>query len=72
MDKKSVAAVCEKIYKQFPEMKGIQPIIKPQGNDITLLIFHNTFQTSNGQNIQRTVRVVVNQDGKIIKITTSR
>jgi hypothetical protein len=37
-----------------------------------LLTYRNTVKGSNGNNIPRWVRVVVDRKGKILKITTSR
>jgi len=71
MDKQLLTSVCNQIYKRFPEVKGCQPKVLPQ-NTQYLLVFHGTAQTPDGHSIQRTVRAVVNQNGKVSKVTTSR
>jgi hypothetical protein len=72
MEQKIIAAVSREVYHNFPECKGSQPEIRPQGETRHLLIFHGKSVTEDGRTINRTVRVVVDANGKIIKTTTSR
>jgi hypothetical protein len=72
MDSKLLKAACEQIYRQFPEMKGTKPSVSSYSATQYLLIFKTNSKTSDGHNISRSVRVVVNQDGIISKVTTSR
>jgi len=72
MEQKIIAAVSREIYHSFPEVKGSQPEVRPQGQTRSLLIFHGKAVTEDGKTINRTVRVVVDENGKIIKTTTSR
>ena len=72
MDQKIIAAVSREVYKSFPEVKGNQPEVRPQGQTRHLLIFHGKSVTEDGRTINRTVRVVVDMNGKIVKTTTSR
>jgi hypothetical protein len=71
MEKDSVAAICKQIYRQFPEVNGVKPSVKPQGNGY-LLVFHGSAGMGGGKKIERTVRVVAEESGKISKVTTSR
>ena len=64
--------ICKDIYKQFPEVNGIEPKIRQQGSSHHLLIFHGAAETADGRHIPRTVRVVVDDNGSITKVTTSR
>ena len=72
MDQKIISAVTREVYHSFPEVKGSQPEVRPQGQTRHLLIFHGKSITEDGKTIARTVRVVVDDNGKIIKTTTSR
>jgi len=72
MDQKIIASVSSEVYHSFPEVKGSQPEIRPQGQTRNLLIFHGKGVTEDGKTINRTVRVVVDANGKILKTTTSR
>ena len=72
MDQKTIATVSREVYRSFPEVKVSQPEVRPQGETRHLLIFHGKSVTEDGHTINRTVRVVVDVNGKIIKTTTSR
>jgi hypothetical protein len=71
MEKEIVSAICKQIYRQFPEVNGVKPSIKPQGNNY-LLVFHGSADMGGGKKIERNVRVVTDSSGKINKVTTSR
>jgi hypothetical protein len=71
MDSQAISAICKQIYRQFPEVDGVKPSVKPQGNNY-LLVFHGMANMGGGKKIERTVRVVADSAGKISKVTTSR
>jgi len=71
MEKALLKSICTQVYQNYPEFDGLSPKIKSQG-DNTLFIFNNTMKTADGKLIERSIRVVANQSGKIIKMTTSR
>ncbi len=72
MDQQTLDKVCEKVSKRFPETAKKKPKVKPYEGDLSLLIFDFKAKTADGKTMPRTVRVVVNPNGKIIKMTTSR
>lgn len=72
MDAKNKTAVCNSVYRQFPEVKGSSPSVKALPGDKFQLIFHGKVQTEDGKSLPRTVRVVADENGKILKLTTSR
>jgi hypothetical protein len=72
MDKKLMASICNQVYARFPEVKGAAPKLQPFGETGQVLIFKGQVTAADGKAISRVVRVVVSQDGKISKITTSR
>ncbi len=69
-----------RIYHQFPEVAGARPTIRrrpaPPGRALAMptyqLTYRATVTTSNGHRLHRSVRVVVNGLGRILRITTSR
>jgi len=71
MEKNTVTTICKQIYRQFPEVDGVKPSVKPQGNNY-LLVFHGSANMGGGKKIERTVRVVADSAGKISKVSTSR
>ena len=83
MDSKTIQIISNQVYKRFPEVSGKKPRVQPQKTNgagpkkttappTYLLVFRGSGQGPGGKVIPRYVRVVANQKGKIIKITTSR
>lgn len=72
MDKSWLSQVCKQVYRQFPEVDGIHPSQQEQANGQTLLLFKASITTADGKRMQRTIRAVVSETGKILKLTTSR
>jgi hypothetical protein len=72
MDRETMKKVCQQIYRRFPDVEGSKPKVRSYDQDLSLLIFSGKGTTADGRSIGRTVRVVVNPDGKIKKVTTSR
>jgi hypothetical protein len=86
LDPKILSAVSRKVQQQFPEIAGVKPTVRvqhpPQAKNrpgtsdhapgLYLVTYRGTVELAEGKNIPRLVRVVVNADGKILKISTSR
>lgn len=78
MDAKAVAVISQKIYRQFPEVSGHAPAVQTQSsakggaNSTYLLTFKGQVSSGSGPSFSRSVRVVANSDGRILKVTTSR
>jgi len=72
MEKPILNKVNTQVYRQFPEMIGKKPSVKSYAGSKYLLIYNGVAKTANGKSINRTVRVVADEIGKILKITTSR
>lgn len=69
--------VSSQVFRQFPEMKGARPSVQKQGSaardtQLYLVKYETTVQGANGKSIKRWVRVSVDENGKIIKTSTSR
>ena len=86
LEAKTLAAIAKQVHHQFPEVAGSKPTIRVQNppqakspsstKEFTQLTYLVTFRglanSPSGTSIPRLVRVVVNADGKILKISTSR
>jgi hypothetical protein len=81
MDTRLVKKISNHVYRQFPEMEGKNPKVRLQTGAAgqtrpvkpTYLLTYNTrIGINGGKSISRTVRVVADTNGKIIKISTSR
>ncbi|MDR3572481.1 MAG: hypothetical protein P4L50_01350 [Anaerolineaceae bacterium] len=71
MDQKTLDSVCKQVYQKFPEAKGVKPKVKAYSETQSLLLFQTTAQTADGRSLPRTIRVVVDESGKISKMSTS-
>jgi hypothetical protein len=76
-----IKSVTNQIQKKYPEFAGVAPKVRrqplPKGAESTnqtlyLFTFNVSAQAADNVTIPRSVRVTVNDKGKIIKITTSR
>ena len=84
MDAKLLQTISQEIYHRFPDLRGRRPrvqAVKPgqtrsaglasTNNASYLLVYSGRATTSTGKQMPYTVRVVVNEQGKILKISTS-
>lgn len=77
MDPKLLNQISKKVYSQFPELNGKRPkvaqskTVASQGGNV-ILTYSGVSKGVGGKSIPRHVRVVVNENGKIIKMSTSR
>lgn len=73
-----IEAISRQVYGQFPEVKGARPSVQTQSAKSAgpgqrfVLTFKGGGQSAGGRAIQRIVRVVADERGKIIRISTSR
>ncbi len=81
MNERLISNVCREVYRRFPEMHGTRPKIQPYGSEKSqavnpvpkyLLIFQTKSVTHTQHTIPYSVRVVVNSQGKILKMSMSR
>lgn len=79
MDSRTINSIAQQIRHQFPEVATERPSVRAQagakmpGNAATyLLTFKGVAKGSGGPSFSRTVRVVADDAGHILKVTTSR
>lgn len=81
MDSKLVDSISKQIYKRFPEVEGKKPKVRRQASNsgnkskstgTYLLTFQGKAKVQGGKTINRYIRVVADDEGKIIKVSTSR
>ncbi len=75
IDSDILSKICSQVYSRFPEVNGVRPKVQSQSKsgDINyLLIFTGSAKSSSGTVLSRVVRVVASENGKIIKVTTSK
>ena len=72
MNKISMDKVCKIVYRRFPALNHKRPKVTSHGENRYLLIFSGSGKTPDGKTITNTVRVVSDDEGKIIKTSMSR
>jgi len=72
MNKKSIDRVCKNIIRRFPALNKKRPKVTSHGENRYLLIFSGSGKTPDGKTITNTVRVVADEEGRIIKSSMSR
>jgi len=72
MDKIIIDKVCQQVFRQFPMLKDSRPKVSKQSEDRHLFVFSTSGQSPDGRHISMNVRVVADDDGKIIKTSMSK
>jgi len=80
MNQKTIQDISQEVYRRFPEVRGKKPKVRaialPKSRSIarstvSLLTFQVQAVTSSGKTMPYYVRVVANEQGRILKITMS-
>ena len=71
MESSAIDRVCQSVYRQFPELKGVRPSVRESGMTF-LLIFSGKANTADRKTLPTTVRATANEQGNIVKLSTSR
>ena len=75
MKAKLIDRISGEVYRKHPDLKGVKPKLTPREGDKsndTLLVYQKKVSGPGGKSINRVVRAVADQDGKIKKISTSK
>jgi hypothetical protein len=75
-----IETISKQVYRQFPEVQNTRPAVQSQSGakavaasgDHFVLTFKGLGQGPGGKSIARIVRVVADERGKILKMSTSR
>ena len=75
MDQAKLTQVNREVYRRYPEFKGITPELHTSSTGekaIYTLTYNHVAVISDQKKIPRYLRVVVDAQGKIVRVTTSR
>lgn len=73
MDKAKIEKISRKVQRQFPEMKGVQPAVRQSGNgEQFVLTYKSTAELPGGRSIPRLVRVTADEQGHVLRMSTSK
>jgi hypothetical protein len=71
MDSSTLTSINQEVYQRFPDLKGVKPRMQKVDRN-TLLTYQKQVILAEQKTIHRSVRVVVDENGRIVKITTSK
>lgn len=80
MNEKTIENICKEVYRRFPEIQGTKPKIQPYRpsgaksaavSTKSVLVFQGGGATTSGKLLTYVVRVVVDADGKILRMSMS-
>ncbi len=72
MDQTLIDKVSSTIYVKHPDFRGVKPKITNKTDDQFLLLFKQNQKTATGMDIAQVIRVTVDKQGNILKISSSR
>jgi len=75
MNAKYINKASQVVYKKHPDLKGVKPKVTPREGSKstdTLLVYTKKVSGPGGKQINRIVRAVVDENGKVKKISTSK
>lgn len=77
MEKDALDRVSKQVARSFPEMGGVRPTVRRQeapasGIPQYLLVYKGSAPLPGGRTISRIVRVVADEHGQIVRISTSK
>ena len=85
LEPRHVEHICKKVHKKFPELRDVSPRVSTQAapkamsptrrqlaNKQFLLTFRGSTALPGGKTMQRVVRVVANEKGKVLKLAVSK
>ncbi len=76
IDSNAIKDINRQVYKRFPEMEGSKPVVQnasdKSADSSYIITYQTTVRNAKGNSIPRHVRVIADQKGRIIRMTTSR
>jgi hypothetical protein len=75
LQSKLIDKISQEVYQKHPDLKGVKPKITPREGEKssdTLLVYQKKVSGPSGKKINRIVRAVADEKGKIKKISTSK
>jgi hypothetical protein len=72
---KTIDKISNEVYRKYPDLKGVKPKVTPREgvkSSDTLLVYQKKVSGPGGKSINRIVRAVADESGKVKKISTSK
>ena len=75
MEAKLIDKISAEVYRKHPDLEGVKPKVTPRegaSSSDTLLVYQKKVAGPGGKKINRIVRAVADEKGRIKKISTSK
>ena len=72
MDSETISKINQQVFRQFPFLTGTLPEVSQENENRWLLLYKGSVVTADGHELPVVVRVIADNDGKVIKLTSSR
>ena len=72
MDEDTIAKINQIVYTDYPYLDGIEPEIRQINPDLNSVIYKGVVETANGHEMPVTLKLTVDNSGKILKMVSSR
>jgi hypothetical protein len=77
VNKDALDKVSRKVTRQFPEMKSVHPTVRSQSKsgdrkEEFLLVYKGNVELPGGRKMSRVVRVVADEKGNVVRMSTSK
>jgi hypothetical protein len=76
MDKSTLAKLTQQVIRKFPEMEGVRPSMKrtcdSNNGEKYELTYKGSASLPGGKTMRRVVRVIADEKGRILRMSTSK
>jgi hypothetical protein len=72
MDSDTISKIDQQVFRQFPFLSGTIPDVSQENENRWLLLYKGSAVTADGHEMPVVVRVLADNDGRVIKLTSSR
>jgi hypothetical protein len=72
MDEETITKVNQIVYADYPYLEGILPDVQLMDSELYSVIYKGQVETASGHPMPVSLRLTVDQSGKILKMVSSR
>jgi len=72
MDEETITKVNQIVYTDYPYLDGIEPVVQQIDPDLHSVIYKSIVETASGHKMPVTLKLTVDNSGKILKMVSSR
>jgi len=72
MDEDTILKVNQIVYTDYPYLNGVEPVIQQIDAEISSVVYKGVVKTASGHDMPVTLKLTVDNSGKILKMVSSR